>query len=93
MAQVLIVVYELHDKSADTYEKIVKIIEQYDFLKIGGSEYCIYTDDTPQIVFNKLQPYINGKDRALTIKITNPCWGWLSQEQWNWLNDRLQRAY
>lgn len=90
MAQVLIVVYELHkEPTSDDYKEIVKIIKEYDHMKIGGSEYCIYTDDSPQTVSNKIQPYLEENESLLVIKVTNPKQGWLSEDQWKWLNERL----
>lgn len=58
------VVYELHkEPNSDDYKEIVKIIKEYDFMKIGGSEYCIYTDDSPGIVSGKIKPYIEDNER------------------------------
>jgi hypothetical protein len=90
MAKVLIVVYELDkEPSSNDYREIVRIIKNYDYMKIGGSEYCVYTNDSPQAVFDKLKPYIDSGDKLLIIQATNSKQGWLTEDQWKWLNDRL----
>ncbi|WP_026166694.1 hypothetical protein [Gracilimonas tropica] len=88
--QVLIIVYELHkEPTSEDYKKVLNIIKSYDYIKIGGSEYCIYTNDSPQTVSDKLTAYFDANDRLLVIKVTNPKQGWLSKDQWKWLDDRL----
>jgi len=69
MKRVLIVVYELHkEPNSQDYKEVLNVIKSYDYLKIGGSEYCIYTNDTPQAVSDKLTPYFEAHDRLLVIK-------------------------
>jgi len=88
---VLIVIYELHkEPNSQDYKNVLSIIKSYDCLKVGGSEYCIYTNDSPQTVSDKLIPYFDSNDRLLVITATNPKQGWLSEDQWKWLNERLQ---
>lgn len=90
MAQLLIIVYELHKESTNKdYQAIVKIIKEYDYLKIGGSEYCVYTEDSPNTIVDKLKPYFENTEKLLVVKITNPKQGLLTEDQWKWINDRI----
>lgn len=87
---VLMVVYELRkEKDSEDYKGVLSVVKSYDHIKIGGSEYCIYTGDSPETVFDKVSPYIDSNDRLLIIRVTNPKQGWLHKDQWKWLNDRL----
>lgn len=88
--QVLIVVYELHKElTSEDYKQVLNVIKSYDYMKIGGSEYCIYTNDSPQTVSDKLTPHFEADDRLLVIKVINPKQGWLQEDQWKWLSERL----
>lgn len=90
MKKVLIVVYELNkEPSSEDYKEIVSILKSYDYLKIGGSEYCIYTNESPGTVTDKLEPYFEKGEKLLVIKVTNPKQGLLTKSEWKWLNDRL----
>lgn len=37
-------------------------------------------------VFEKIQPHLDGNDRCLVIEVKNNKQGWLSQEEWDYLN-------
>jgi len=90
MAQVLIVAYELHrEPTSKDYQSIVSIIKKYDYLKIGGSEYFIYTNDSPDTIVDKIKPYFESNEKLIVIKVSNPKQGLLTEEQWKWLNARL----
>ena len=88
---VLIVVYELRKEShSKDYQGVLSVIKGYDHIRIGGSEYCIYTSDSPNVVFDRMSPYVDSNDRVLVARVVDPYQGWLSNDQWEWINERLR---
>ncbi len=89
MKHLYIVGYELHKEPPEDNNDITAIIKTYDYLKIGNSEYCIYTDQGPDSIVNMLEPYFRKGDKLLVIKITNKKQGLLTDTQWKWINERF----
>lgn len=40
-------------------------------------------------VFAKIKPYIDGNDKVLVIEVKNNKQGWLSRDQWKYINESI----
>lgn len=50
--------------------------------------WIINTDLTPQVISERLYPYMTKSDRLLVIQLVKNYQGWLPAEAWKWLNER-----
>lgn len=89
MKQLLAIMYTLKKESKTNYEEVFKIIQTYDYLKIGESEYLVYTASLPSVISTKISPLLKGREKLLVITITNPKQGLFTKQDWKWINDRM----
>jgi hypothetical protein len=68
----------------------------YDALKRQGkwwhylsSTWLVATTKTAQQVYSDLAPHLSQKDFILVAPVTKPCWGWLPEDAWNWINQNV----
>lgn len=77
---------------ADARARFLSNLKEYDRIKDSDldSVYFISTDSTADQVSKNLQFGIDDNDRLIVIKFsTGNHQGWLSQEIWDWINNRL----
>lgn len=88
---VLLVTYDLNKEgtSKTDYNEFYKVRDTYDYLKLSESSYALYTNDTPQTVWQKLQPHTDKNDTVLVIHLRPSYSGQGSQAQVDWLAQRL----
>lgn len=88
---VLLVTYDLNKEgtSKADYNEFYKVRDTYDYLKLSESSYALYTNDTPQAVWQKLQPHTDKDDTVLVIHLRPSYSGQGSQVQVDWLAQRL----
>lgn len=91
MAKAYMITYDLN-KEGQNYEDIIKTIKE----KISGywctywkSSFLITSCYSPDEMIEKLRPYLDPNDRMLIIEVTNNKNGWLSQNQWDWINEHI----
>ncbi|PCD66842.1 hypothetical protein [Rhizobium phaseoli] len=89
----LIVTYDLNKevKRADILKEIKKA---QNWAKLSESSYAIETRESPQQVYGRLKPYLDGNDTCYIITLTSPYFGQGPKEVNDWLEKRLtyQRA-
>lgn len=54
------------------------------FLKSG---WLIGTKESPNQVWDRLAKHIDKGDKLLIIQVVNYKWGWLTKEQWEWIDN------
>lgn len=85
---VLLVTYDLYQPGQD-YSDLYEIIKGYAWAKLSESSYAIETSESPQTIFDKLNPHIDGNDQLYVVTLKSPYWGRGSSEVDDWLRSRL----
>lgn len=91
MSKPYLITYDLN-KDGQNYDEIIKTIKD----DISGywctywkSSFLITSNYTPRQMLNKLEAYLDSNDRMLIIEVTNNKSGWLTQEQWDWIDEHI----
>jgi len=80
--------YDLN-KSGKNYEGLYEEIKRTEWLHILDSTWLISTQETAQVLSERLRSRMDNDDRLFVSKVNrSEYWGWLSQEYWNWLKAR-----
>lgn len=89
---VLIVTYDLvKEVSSGTYESILNVIKsEKNWAKLSESSYAMYTDMTPQMVYEKIKRYIDERDNFMIFTLTSPYFGRHSKEVIEWLQAKIK---
>jgi hypothetical protein len=89
-AMVLQISYDLiGDQPADVYKNLEDAILAYGtWLHFQKSEWLIDTADSPMAVAKGLRAHMRGADRLLVIRVTNDWYGWMTDEQLEWMGNR-----
>ena len=89
---VYFVTYDLNDPGQN-YENVIHAIKDAStgvWCSYWKSAYLISSDfQTAQEVFNKIKPHLDNNDSCLVIEVKNNKQGWLSEKQWEYINDNI----
>jgi hypothetical protein len=85
---VLLITYDLKKPGQD-YSDLYKVIKEYAWARLSESSYAIETNESPEVVFNKLEPYIDANDYLLVITLKRPFAGRNAKDVIDWLESRL----
>lgn len=88
---VLLVTYDLL-KRGQNYDGFHKVIKSYEWKQLSESSYAIKTGETPQMVFNKLAPYMDANDHVYVINLRKPLWYYGPKSVNEWLEANLPEA-
>jgi hypothetical protein len=92
MANVYSVTYDLRTPNRDytgLYDELKNSQKWWHFI---GSTWLIYTDETPQEIWDRISNHIDKNDYALIIEVRNNCEGWLPKDAWEWINENVPSA-
>ncbi|MGX7105594.1 hypothetical protein [Globicatella sanguinis] len=86
-----IITYDLNSPG-QKYSDVIKTIKN-DI----SSAYCKYWESaflftsylTPGEMIDKLKPYLDNGDKVIILEVVNNKQGWLTKEQWNWINENI----
>jgi len=83
--KVLIITYELNNKTKD-YTKFYETLKtSSDWWHYMETCWLLKTDESPQIWFERIKPYIDTEtDYVFITEYTGNYYGWLPQEAWDW---------
>ncbi len=81
---VLIIICDLKKRGQD-YNDVHSTIKKYPWARLSESSYAVYTSETPQSVFDKLQPFIDTNDNLCILTLTSPYYGQGPKEVVDWL--------
>lgn len=88
---VYLITYDLNEPGQN-YDKIIQAIKDvsvcsYSYWK---SSYLIKSHlKTANEVFSKIKPYLDVNDRAFVAEVNNNKQGWLTKEQWDFINNSI----
>lgn len=57
-----------------------------------GSTWLVDTHLDANGIFSRIKAHIDTNDRMLIVGVTRDCSGWLTQEAWDWINERKLKA-
>jgi hypothetical protein len=84
------VTYDLN-KPGQNYSGLIDELKAFpSFIHLLKSEWLIGTNETPDQVFNRLGQFLDKGDRILIVKIVDFKQGWLTEEQWDWINQAFR---
>ena len=89
---VLIVTYDLvKEANSEVYTSILNVIKsEKNWAKLSESSYAMYTDMTPQMVYEKARRYIGESDNFMIFTLTSPYFGRHSKEVIKWLQAKIK---
>ena len=88
---VYFITYDLNKADKD-YEGV------YEAIKDASLAWCHYWDSswlikselkTADDVFEKIKPHLDSNDRCLVAEVKNNKQGWLTKEQWEFINTKI----
>lgn len=85
---VLLITYDLNKPGKD-YDDLLKVIKNYPWARLSESSYAIKTDLTPQLLFDKVKPYIDNNDNLYIINLKRPYAGFGPKGVNEWLEKNL----
>lgn len=89
---VYMITYDLN-KAGKDYEGVYQAIKD-----ASDGVWCHYWDSswlirsnlsTANAVFDKIKPYLDNNDRCFVVEVKKNYQGWLSQEQWDYINNNI----
>ena len=84
--------YDLRKPGAD-YEGLYKAIKSCGaWWHHLDSTWLVDTQLDANGIFSRVKAHIDSNDRMLIVGITRDSSGWLTQEAWNWINERARKA-
>lgn len=89
---VYMITYDLNKEGQD-YENVIQAIKDAStgiWCSFWKSSFLIKSNlKTADEVTDKIIPYLDSNDKLLVIEVKNNKQGWLSKEQWNYINDSI----
>ena len=74
------------------YEELYKAIKDCgDWWHYLGSTWLVDTSLTAKDIWERLAPHVDKNDYFLVIRVTRDYEGWLPQEAWDWINNRVAK--
>lgn len=53
------------------------------------STWLVCTSETPDQIWARLEKHVDKTDRVLIIEIRDNCQGWLPQDAWDWIHEKV----
>jgi len=83
---ILLVSYDLKGP-AGSYQELIEILKgEQSWWHYMRSPWLVATSDSPQGLYEKLVPFLQGGDRLLIVKFQRPYQGWLPKKAWEWIH-------
>lgn len=88
---ILLVTYDLKQPAA-SYSYLFAVLKGKDgWAHYMSSTWLVATDESPNELFDQLQPLIFDGDRVLITKLAGPYHGWLPKKAWQWIKRNLEK--
>lgn len=84
--------YDLNKPGQDYSGLLTELRASPGYLYFLKSGWLIGTNESPNQVWDRLAKHIDKGDKLLIIQSVNYKWGWLTEEQWEWI-DKLFSLY
>lgn len=91
MKKPYLITYDLNSPG-QKYDDIIKIIKEDcagAWCSYWKSAFLITSTLTPSGMIDKLKPHLDGNDKVLIIEVVDNKSGWLTQKQWDWINENI----
>lgn len=91
MKKAFLITYDLKTP-ADDYDEIIRIIKEdcaCAWCKYWESSFLLTSALTPTEMMDKLTPHLKNGDKFLIVEVSNNKNGWLTQKQWDWINENI----
>ena len=88
---VCFITYDLNERGQD-YDNVIKAIKDSStgvWCSYWKSSYLIKTNLSIQEVSDNITPYLDSNDRLIVIEVKNNKQGWLTEKQWNYINNNI----
>lgn len=86
---IFMISYDLN-KPGQNYSKVRETIESFEaWCHYLESTYLIKTYSSIETVNEAISKHLDGSDRVIVCKVDKPIQGWLTDEQWKWINTNL----
>jgi hypothetical protein len=87
--KVFLVSYDLKSTTKD-YTPFYNELKKKTWWHYLGSTWLIHTDETATVLYNRLCHHITRDDRLLVIEAGRDRQGWLPEEAWKWIREKLE---
>lgn len=89
---VYMITYDLN-REGQKYNDVINAIKEAStgvWCSYWKSSYIIKSNlPTADDIFKLIKPYLDNNDKLFVVKITNNYQGWLSKEQWNYIDNSI----
>ena len=89
MNKVYNVSYDLKKQGQDYNGLIKELKNSPEYWHYLGSTWLISTTETADQLWSRLAKHIDGNDYALIMHVTRDYSGWLPQDAWTWIQNRI----
>ena len=89
--RVLLVTYDLKTVGRDYKPFFEALKQQGHWWHYLEAAWLIHTSKGPKDVYNAIVTNITTSDRLLVIEVKRPYWGYMAQEAWDWIEQRLPK--
>ena len=86
---IYMITYDLKSPGQN-YEKVIETIKDCSngvWCTYWKSSFLIKSSKTVNQIFEKIQPHLDPNDKLLIIKVAHNYQGWLSEDEWKYIND------
>ncbi|WP_320186704.1 hypothetical protein [Macrococcoides caseolyticum] len=83
--------YDLNNPG-QRYDEVIKVIKEEisnGYCSYWKSSFLFRSSLTPSEMMDKLKPFLDKGDKFFVAEIVNNKNGWLSKEQWNFINKNI----
>jgi hypothetical protein len=77
--------YDLNRPGQDYSGLLDELRSSPGYLHLLKSGWLVGTHETPNQLWDRLGRHLDKGDRLLIIQVVNYKWGWLTEEQWQWI--------
>lgn len=74
------------------YDEVIKLFKgelSQAYCKYWKSAFLFTSDLTPLEMMEKLEQYLDSGDKMIIIEVVNNKNGWLTDKQWEWINQHI----
>jgi hypothetical protein len=72
------------------YKGLIEAIKaNYTWWHFIESSWLIHTSDSASSIYAKIKQSFDGNDRVLIIQVTNDYQGWLPEDAWKWIKEKI----
>lgn len=84
-----LVTYDLNNPGQKHQSVLDTIKNNYSWARLSESSYTIYTSETPQDIYKRFAPFLDGNDNLYVIHLNRNYYGQGPQDVNDWLNKHL----